>query len=83
VRIANREEAAAFVAFLEPRSDVVVGNAFPALALARTEASAGELEVEVVASLNEQAMRLELELLVGAWRAARRAEGKDATVALL
>lgn len=44
---------------------------------------AEELELAVVASLSEEAMRMEVELLVRAWEAARRAEGKESTVELV
>jgi hypothetical protein len=83
VRIRDHDEAAAFRRFLEQRSDVVATRAYPPLALAEPEGGAEELELAVVASLSEDAMRMEIELLVRAWQAARRSEGKDATVELV
>jgi hypothetical protein len=85
VRIANRDETAAFVSFLRRRTDVVVGPANGRLALAVADGGhhADELEVDIVASLSEDAMRFELDLLLRAWAAACRAEGKDSSAELV
>jgi predicted thioesterase len=40
------------------------------------------LEVGLLGSMNDSAMRLELELRVRAWQAARRAAGRDVDVSL-
>ena len=82
IRIRDHDEAEAFLRFLEQRSDVVATRAYPPLSLAREE-TLDEVELAVVASLSEEAMRLEIALLLRAWEAARSAEGKQATVELM
>ena len=51
----------------------------PSACAATAEGVADELELAVVASLNEGAMRMEVDLLLRAWEAAHRAKGEDVT----
>ena len=83
IRITNREEAAAFLDYVESRSDVIITRAYPPLAPATGPTAAAEFELAVVASLNEEAMRMEVVLLLRAWEAARSAEGKQPTAELV
>jgi hypothetical protein len=60
VRIDDPARLPDLVEFLTKRADVVV-----------SEVTASELEVSIIGSYGGDAMRMELELLLGVWRAAR------------